>query len=45
MRKLLFLFILCIGATNLLYAQNGSIIDTSKIKKVLRLEVYNDTKI
>lgn len=33
MRKLLLLFTLCIGATNLLYAQNGSIIDTSKIKK------------
>lgn len=33
MRKLLFLFILCIGATNLLYAQNESISDTTKIKK------------
>lgn len=33
MRKTILIITLLIGTTNLLYAQNGSIIDTSKIKK------------
>lgn len=33
MRKIFLIFGVLIGATNLLYAQNGSFIDTSKIKK------------